>query len=144
MISVESTWNNQEMKAIWSYLLVLVFLFITQTCTAKQDVCPPWFIPDNSSSTGCSCRSSEEVICGTDFPSVLFGFCMTYNSATETTELGPCPYIAQYSATLDFYIELPDNVSLLNEFMCGPLNREDKFCRKYGKEYLTVYVTVTS
>ena len=36
---------------------------------------------------------------------------------------------------LDFYIQLPDNVSLLNELMCGPLNREDKLCRKCKDGY---------
>ena len=51
---------------------------------------------------------------------------MTYNSSTEMIEYGRCPYIAQYNTTnVDyiFYIQLPGNVSLLNNFMCGSLNR---------------------
>jgi len=129
MINVESTWNNQEMKAIWSYLLVLVFLFITQTCTAKQDVCPPWFIPDNSSSTWCSCRSSKEVIkCGTDLQQC------DWNNRFRTLSIH-CT--VQRYFNLDFYIQLPDNVSLLNEFLCEPLNREDKLCRKCKDGFTT-------
>ena len=62
---------------------------------------------------------------------------MTYNSSTEATEYGPCPYIAHYNTTTvdrELDIQLPDNVSLLNEFMCGPLNREGELCGKckYG------------
>ena len=32
--------------------------------------------------------------------------------------------------TMYFFIQLPSNVSLLNEFMCGPLNREGQLCGK--------------
>ena len=56
---------------------------------------------------------------------------MTYNSAIGSTECGRCPYIAHYNTTSsdsDLYIQLPDNVSLLNQFMCGPLNREGTLC----------------
>ena len=63
---------------------------------------------------------------------------MTYNSAIEVTEFGRCPYIAHYNTTLDdcdLYIQLPDNVSLLNEFMCGPLNREGRLCGRCKDGY---------
>ena len=50
---------------------------------------------------------------------------MTYNSENGATEYGPCPYNTNYKSTtfVDgvFFIQLPSNVSLLNEFMCGPL-----------------------
>ena len=40
----------------------------------------------------------------------------------------------------DFYIQLPSNVSSLNEFMCGLLNREGPLCGKckdgYGLRYI--------
>ena len=58
---------------------------------------------------------------------------MTYDNATGATEYGPCPYIANYntnSVNYVFFIQLPSNVSLLNEFMCGPLNREGQLCGK--------------
>ena len=63
---------------------------------------------------------------------------MTYNDTAETTEYGPCPYLAHYNTTnVDhlFYTSLPDNVSLLNEFMCGPLNREGPLCGKCKDGY---------
>ena len=57
---------------------------------------------------------------------------MTYNNTTGVTEYGACPYIAHYSNIVDyfFYIQLPSNVSLLNEYMCGLLNREGPLCGK--------------
>ena len=129
------------MKANWSLLLILLCSFTEQT-TAQRDVCPSWFVPDNKSSTGCSCHSSyTEVTCGTDFPLLHLGYCMTYNSTTGITEYGPCPYIAHYNITTSFdrvfYIQLPSNVSLLNEFMCGPLSREGELCGNREDGYAT-------
>ena len=129
------------MKAILSFVLVIVLFYSsTEQTTTHRDVCPPWFIPDNRSSTGCSCSEYEAVKCGSDFPLLRFGYCMTYNNSTsKTTEYGPCPCIAQYNNTTNvervWYIQLPSNVSLLNEFMCGPLNREGELCGKCKNGY---------
>ena len=127
------------MRTNFSPFGVLIFLFnFTEQTIAQQDVCPPWFILDNTSITGCSChQDNAEVYCGPDFPLLHFGFCMTYNNTTGVTEFGPCPYIGHYSNLADdfFYIQLPSNVSLLNEFMCGPLNREGALCRKCKDGY---------
>ena len=65
---------------------------------------------------------------------------MTYDNATGATEYGPCPYIAHYNTTHAagdklFYINLPSNVSSLNEIMCGPLNREGLLCSKCKDGY---------
>ena len=113
---------------------VFIFMFsFTEQTTAQRDVCPPWFIPDNTSSTGCSCQHDANVYCGPDFPFLQFGFFMTYDKKTGATEYGACPYIARYNTTHiagEFYIQLPSNVSLLNESMCGPLNREGPLCGK--------------
>ena len=128
------------MKGSWFFLLILLFSFTAQITAGE--VCPPWFIPDNTSNSGCSYKG---VRCGAvtnylDFPLLLhLGCCMTYNSSTNITEYGPCPYIAHYnnitSVDYVFYIQLPSNVSLLNEFMCGPLNREGPLCGKCKDNY---------
>ena len=63
---------------------------------------------------------------------------MTYKNTTGATEFGACPYIAHYNTTpFDGFtcIQLPSNVSLLNEFMCGPLNREGELCGKCKDGY---------
>ena len=133
--------GKHSMKAVQFQCVLLAFLFsFTEQATGKRDVCPPWFTPDNRSSTGCSCgRVGSQVYCRSDFPLLHPGFCMTYNSANETTEYGPCPYIGQYNSTATFndvwYLQLPSNASLLNEFMCGPLNREGELCGKCKDGY---------
>ena len=134
------------MKVLQIVLPLFLFLFTEQT-TALQN-CPSWFVPDNSSRTGCSCQSYfTQVKCGSDFPLLHLGFCMTYNSSTETTEFGPCPYIAHYNTTISvdhvFYIQLPSNASSLNEFMCGPLNREGPLCEKCKDGYGTALYSYT-
>ena len=121
--------------------LLLVFSFTEQTA-AQCDVCPPWFIPDNGTSkTGRSCYNyGRDVKCvlNSDSPFLQLGNCMTYNNATNTTEYGACPYIAHYNITYmdnGFYIQMPSNVSALNEFMCGPLNRKGTLCSKCKDGY---------
>ena len=62
------------MKLIWSYLLVLlIIIMVTVQSATHQGVCPPWFIPDNSSSTGCSSQDSyaKEVKCGVEFSQLV-------------------------------------------------------------------------
>ena len=117
------------------FLLILLCSFMEQTVT-QQGVCPLWFYPDKA---GCSCSDSHAIICGSDFPLLHLGYCMTYNESTETTEFGPCPYITQYNNITKvedvFYIQLPGNASLLNEFMCGSLNREGPLCGRCKEGY---------
>ena len=136
------------MKTIWSFLLILMFSFTGETA-AQTNICPPWFFADNTSNSGCSCIGIHlEVECGSDFPLLHFGYCMTYNSSTGNTEYGACPYITRYKYSTTIvgnvlYIELPSNASILNEFMCGPLNREGPLCGKCKDGYGTALYSYT-
>ena len=129
------------MKAVEILLLILQlsFLNLEQITAQQEDACPPWFVPDNKSTTGCSCNNSyNEVVCGSHSALLQLGFCMTYNSKTKTAEYGPCPYIAHYetvSKDYIFYIQFPQNVSLLDKSMCGPLNREGELCGRCKDGY---------
>ena len=131
------------MEAVWSYLLVVWLSFIALT-TAQKNVCPPWSIPDSRSTTGCSCfhAEREEINCISNSTLLQFGYCMTYNSSNELSEIGKCPYIAHY-ITADIYIQLPDNVSKVNEFMCGPLNREGTLCGRCKDGYGIAFYSYT-
>ena len=123
------------MKAIQSFLFIFLFSFTKQT-TAGQDVCPPWF--NNTSSPGSSSSLSTTIRCDPDFLLLRLGNCMTYNSTAEATAVGSCQYFHHLNTTsVDqvLYITLPYNVSLLNESMCGPLNREGTLCGKCKNGY---------
>ena len=124
---------NQSSNMIVRLQIVLFALLVQ--CPAKQDVCPPWSIPDNSSNTGCSCGVAfyEEIKCSSKHTLLYFRFCMTYEN--ETTECAKCPYAAEYPTADQVYIKLPQNVSLLNDFMFGPLNREGTLCSRCKLEY---------
>ena len=134
-------------EVLLTLLSVFVFIFTEQT-TAQRDVCPPWFALEEKSSTGCSCSNEVGVIlCRSDFPLLHLGFCMTYNSSSGTTECGPCPYVGHYfnitAVEVIFYLQLPSNVSLVNEFMCGPLNREGLLCGRCKDGYGTALYSYT-
>ena len=127
-------------------VFILLFTFTEQTAV-QHKVCPPKFISHNGSRTvlGCLCYGIYSVTeC---FPLMEFGYCMTYNSRIEALEYGACPYITRYNRTyyLDpaVYIWLPENISSLNEFMCGPLNREGTLCGKCKDGYGTALYSYT-
>ena len=63
------------------------------------------------------------------------GFCATYNEHTRLVAFSACPFIqsnGNYPMSKEecnsWYIQLPDNVSKLSDFMCGPLNRKGRVC----------------
>ena len=104
-----------------------------QLTSPSNHRCPPWSYFD-----------SEKQMCNHDiYYAVQFfdnrthlrvGYCATYDEALELISLSPCPYFQSDGFTVQktrnniWYIELPDNVSKLNDYMCGPLNRKGRVC----------------
>ena len=78
------------------------------------------------------CKTRNQV--SFKIPILPFDNCMTCNTSTKTLEHESCPYIAHYNNITIvedvFHIQLSSNVSMLNKFMCGPLNREGTLCGK--------------
>ena len=66
---------------------------------------------------------------------VLFkiGHCLTYEKGKGVFSV-KCPYFQleghELSDTEPGYIKLPDNISELNEYMCGPMNRKGFLCEE--------------
>ena len=61
-----------------------------------------------------------------------YGYCMTYGEG-EGTFVGRCQYfqISGHNTTdPPGFITLPDNISELNDYMCGPMNRKGLVCSK--------------
>ena len=59
------------------------------------------------------------------------GHCMTYDEDIDTLTLEKCPYFdigrhnvmtVLYNIVTSLNIKIPENLSELNDFMCGPLN----------------------
>ena len=66
------------------------------------------------------------------------GHCMTYNEDIDTLALDKCPYFdigghdvitVLYNIVTSLNIKIPGNLSELNDFMCGQLNRTGFLCK---------------
>ena len=131
--------------------LKIFFLCYSNLVLCADDVCPTWSVPDNSTKQ-CICRDLKRwVVCDgtTKKVRLAYGFCMTHDSNTGETDTGRCPYTIfsdqHKSLQEDGYIELPQNVSELNEFLCGSWNREGYLCSRckdgYGMTISNLYMT---
>ena len=103
--------------------------------------CPTWFIPDHSSNGTCRCGDDihDAVKCNnsTKQVSVLDCYCMTYNKATGPV-VGSCLYKCILND--DLYHFVPSDITQLNSYMCGHLNRGGQLCGKCEENYsLPVY-----
>ena len=105
--------------------------------------CPPWFVLRNNSAerecSPCVCKKDfgDVVICDEDLQEsyLLLGNCMTYNSSSSDEQesnallFGACPYVYYSNIVNHRYLNLPHNISDLNNIFCAPLNRHGLLCR---------------
>ena len=94
--------------------------------------CPPWsYFDDVKQTCNHDIYSAMSIFDGDTY--IRTGYCVTYNNGSGIVSFTPCPYflsdrfrgIEKYHV---WYIQLPDNISMLNDFMCGPLNRQGRVC----------------
>ena len=96
---------------------------------AAAHSCPPAFV-----SRGNSCVCAEwprsVVICDQRSlnATILVGYCMTYDETNGEVAVGRCPQADHRSDYHKLYYPLPQNVSDLNEYICGPFNSEGINC----------------
>lgn len=110
-----------------------------ETQLKDSDQCPPWFFY-NATKNLCECYSSpsiENIVKCTENGALLqYGYCMTYDEGGYY--VGLCEYfnLEKYNKSiLNGYISLPNNVSELNDYMCGPLNRKGAMCSQCTDGY---------
>ena len=91
--------------------------------------CPMWF---NYSSTknGCQCFEFWPLKCNGEYASVDPGQILTYNSHKGLISAIYLRhrYLGGYNMTKTGFILLPNEISELNPYMCGPLKRKDYLC----------------
>ena len=83
-------------------------------------------IPNN----GMICRNGHVYIRGC--------YCATYNEQSNSIEFGQCLYNCQKKDSADIdvgYSRLPQNISELNSWMCGSLNRDSTLCGRCANTY---------
>ena len=115
------------------FVLVLVTSALAFSVTESVKECPPWFKWVNTSeSCGyCACGKGLpwDVLCDQEKQesSIRLGYCMFYDSAEKEVTGALCMSLFPKCTINDEYlIPLPPNVSDLNTFVCGSLNREVK------------------
>ena len=115
--------------------ILLVSLECCMCCTRQDiqdDQCPPWFFYNATTKT-CECYSSpstDHIVKCTEREILLkLGYCMTYEEQSGFY-VGLCDDIKvdSLNTTKDKYVRLPSNVSDLNDYMCGPMNRKGRMC----------------
>ena len=97
-----------------------------------QEDCLLWFYSEEGT---CKCLAFYGARCFDNKAYLSAGFCATLDTNTDfdsdILSLGECPSYYGFTYTKQgrfWFIQLPDNVSELNDYMCGPLNRKIRLC----------------
>ena len=147
--------NCCSAKMLGRYLYSTSFLLLLMTISAHS-FCPPGFIENstqwNSTSvSSCVCGQNLDGIIDCDEASgvarLAIGYCMSFDSATNSTSVGRCPFNNNYTltelGTVALYVTLPEDVLDLSDFLCGQYNRNNFFCM-YCKPHTRSSVTTYS
>ena len=142
-------------------ILLLISLILSAVCALSQDVeglnvtkevqpndfqCPPWFFY-NDTTNQCECFSHPSTVgiieCTREGALLRYGYCSTYEQ-DQGLFVARCNYFQanEYTTVKENFIVLPNNISELNDYMCGPLNRKGRVCSKcvdgYGPPIFSV------
>ena len=133
--------HNKMRRSFTIAASLLVILGVS--CGVQQEIqkktgvqeCPTWFVPKSNQTGDCKCgveifHSSVVVKCDghSNQSMILSSYCMTYKESTDVTVVADCPYNSHKAGYQEKYVKLPPNISYLNEFMCGGLNRTGPLC----------------
>ena len=102
--------------------------------SSTEPSCPTWsYLTDNGS---CECGDTLHgaIQCNvtSHYLAIHTCYCMTHDSSTSTTVVGPCLYSC---SSPQVYHTLPLNVSQLNTEMCGHLHRTGQLCGQCEEGY---------
>ena len=82
----------------------------------------------------CSYLYGKILTCQQGEPLLTAGYCATYNDHKKLVSILECPFFESngYNYTSQGSVLLPKNLSELNDYMCGPLNRKGLVCSECG------------
>ena len=121
--------------------LSLVTVLFSSSLVQTDHQCHPWSFY-NDTLQQCQCyetsvvpkyytRHASIIECSETKVLMIVVYCMT--SEPEGIFIGYCPMnlLNQNVMMVDgIYIQLPDNISELNDYMCGPVNRKGRVCNE--------------
>ena len=101
--------------------------------------CPMWFNYYSLATNDCQCFQFQPLICDNNYKhaSVDPDQILTYNSHKGLISWikGRHRYLGGYNLTKTGHILIPDEISELNSYMCGPLNRKGYLCGECRSGY---------
>ena len=124
-----------KLSTISSCLRVVLLLTLSITVSSKivsTEECPPWFVYDNAT-RHCQCyhgnHLGKDIHCNENGVLIEVGNCMTYERNVGTY-FAKCYYfeLPHSNVTPNGFFHLPNNVSDLNYYMCGHMNRKGLVC----------------
>jgi hypothetical protein len=155
MMDLVMKWKGLASHSLLLLSFILSTLSIPATCNATrvvhqldqqqmfenydQEVCPPWFYFNTVTST-CKCLAFYAASCFDNKAYLSAGFCATFDTDSDILSLGECPSYHGFTFSKHgngdhWYIQLPHNVSELNDYMCGTLNRKGRLCSECKDGY---------
>ena len=109
--------------------------------------CPPWsYHKEDRYKWHCF----TDVKCSNNAAYLKAGFCGTYDDNTGIFSLALCPYFQSDGLKMkefkqhSWYIQLPGNVSELNDYLCGTMNRQGTVCSKCADGFGPAVMSVGS
>ena len=125
-----------SMAKITTTVVLLLLLMSLAECNGIQmnqssrtdEQCSPGFVY-STTLNNCECNQDANVKCDEDDAVLSFATCMTYEE-DEGTFVGVCISFRVHGRNVSdrVYIELPESVTELNEYMCGVMNRRGIAC----------------
>ena len=115
---------------------------VDQLSFVQDERCPLLFYFDDDSKQ-CKCLTSSFSIfetmfkCTNDKALLSYKFCMTFKEETNTLSASFCIYfeLRGHNESEPGFISLPSHISELNDYMCGPMNRQGIVCNECIEGY---------
>ena len=98
------------------------------TNLAANNDCPLWFIPDGNETCKCGSDLGGAVKCNNVSREVYLLGCYCMSHDPMGLVVGACPYHCYHKDKFGLHYLLPKNVSELEDFLCGHLNRRGRLC----------------
>ena len=128
--------DAKSMYRCWCPVLLLLLVSLpivfSTSMVSSDEECPPWYFY-NTTTNHCQCyhgdRLEMDILCNEDSILLEVGNCMTYERNIGTF-FARCYYfqLPNGNITADGYFQIPNNVSELNDYMCGHMNRKGVVC----------------
>ena len=129
------------MASFFAYVYILITTLINLSTTAvEKKPCTSSTTIESEADRNASNQHSQLLCsesyyydtfhCWTGEPILGAGYCATYSDYTKLVSILDCPYFQPngYNYTTPRSILFPKNLSQLNDYMCGPLNRTGLVC----------------